>query len=42
MSAWRALGVALRIFVLGQLLFFALTELYVAETGARVFRYAGF
>jgi len=42
MRSLRALGLALRIFVLGELLFFALTELYVAETGARVFRYAGF
>lgn len=36
----RALGIALQILVLGQLLSMALSEMYVAHTGARVFKYA--
>jgi hypothetical protein len=37
-----ALGIALQIIVLGQLLVIALGGLYAASAGARVFRYAGF
>jgi hypothetical protein len=39
---WRRLGIAIQILVFGELLFFAVAELYVLESGARLFRYAGF
>ena len=43
MTRWlRTLGIAVRILVLGQLLALALAEMYVVQTGARVFAYAGF
>jgi hypothetical protein len=38
----RRLGVAIQLLVLGELLFVAISQMYVAETGARIFRYAGF
>jgi len=38
----RALGMALQVIILGQLLVIALGGLYAASAGARVFRYAGF
>jgi hypothetical protein len=39
---WKAVGVALQILVLGELLFAALVVMYVTEPGERIFRYAGF
>jgi hypothetical protein len=38
----RWLGVAIQLLVLGELLFVAVSQMYIAETGARIFRYAGF
>ncbi len=38
----RWLGVAIQLLVLGQLLFVAVSQMYVVQTGARIFRYAGF
>ncbi len=42
MRFWRGVGVALQIAILGELLFVALVVMYVADTGERIFRYAGF
>jgi hypothetical protein len=38
----RRLGMLLQVLVLGQLLVIALGGLYIASSGARIFRYAGF
>ena len=42
MSRWSRLGIGIQIVIFGELLFFAIAELYVLESGARLFRYAGF
>ena len=39
---FRALGIGVQILVLGELLFVALATMYAMQTGAQVFRYAGF
>jgi hypothetical protein len=39
---FRALGVAVQVLVLGELLFVAVITMYASSTGAQVFRYAGF
>jgi hypothetical protein len=38
----RGLGIALQVLVLGELLFIAVATMYAMQTGAQVFRYAGF
>ena len=38
----RFVGILLQIIVLGEGLFLAISTLYAMQTGARVFRYAGF
>ena len=39
---FRGLGIAVQIFVLGELLFVALATLYSMQKDSHVFRYAGF
>ena len=39
---FRVLGMAVQIFVLGELLFLAVATLYSMQTDSHVFRYAGF
>ncbi len=42
MRFWKALGASLQILILGELLLAAFGVMVVMETGARIFRYAGF
>lgn len=39
---FRGLGIAFQVIVLGEALFIALITMYAMQSGARIFRYAGF